>query len=286
MIRRMSLALVVTTLCSTAGLGQSTGNRPSVLRVDAHTSGANRLAVHTIYDSSYQRPRRIWIYTPTDYDSKAAPYPLLVAFDGVEYRDTIPLPLILDSLYATGRSPAFVAILIDNSGGAVRIADLGNASRMSRFLSRQLLPWVRRRLHVTTDPSRVIVTGSSAGGLGAAFVALQDPELFGNVVSQSGAFWRGAEGSNHAPYEWLTKQVMARPRQKVKFWLDVGDLENQSTLGGAGPNFKDANRRFRDALVAKGYEVTYTEVPHGQHTPSTWMNRLPVAIADLTSSWK
>ena len=240
----------------------------------------------TLFDSSYGRARRVWIYLPPGYDAaRSSPYPLIVAFDGAVYRDTMPLPLVLDTLLATHRAPAFVAVLIDDGGGAERIADLGNPPRMVRFLGGQLLPWVRSRWHVTVDPRRVIVTGSSAGGLGAAYVALLRPDLFGNVLAQSGAFWRGFDGSNEPPWEWLTAEAGRVPRGAVRFFLDVGELENHPTLGGAGPNFLEANRRFRAALEARGYRVTYTEVPLFQHAPQYWMQRLPVGIVTLTAGW-
>jgi enterochelin esterase-like enzyme len=255
--------------------------QPSAPAVPARLEGL------TLFDSAYARPRKIWIYTPRDYDARrAVPYALVVAFDGDEYRDTMPLPLILDTLSARKLIPPVVAVLIDNSEGPERIADLGNAARMVRFLSRQLIPFVRANYHVTSDPHRVIVTGSSAGGLGAAFVAFERPDLFGNVLSQSGAFWRGAEASNSAPYEWLTARVSAAPKRDVRFFLDVGEGEDHPTLGGSGPNFRDANRRFRDALQAKGYATTYTEVPGGQHAPAYWMTRLPVGLVTLAGSWR
>ena len=245
-----------------------------------------RLEAHVLFDSSFQQARRIWVYTPPGYDpNRPAPYPLVVAFDGDEYRDTMPLPLILDTLLSTGRAPAFVAVLIDDSSGAARIAELGNSARMVEFLAAQLMPWVRRGWHVSADPHRVIVTGSSAGGLGAAFVAFARPDLFGNVWAQSGAFWRGAEGSNTAPWEWLTQQVVASARKDVRFVLDVGEMEDHPTLGGSGPNFRDANRRLRDALTAKGYDVSYTEVPGGNHAPQWWRMRLPVGIVALSARW-
>jgi len=245
-----------------------------------------RLTAHVIADSTYQRPRRVWVYTPAGYDAhRATPYPLVVAFDGAEYLDTMPLPRVLDSLAAAGAAPAFVAVLIDDSSGAVRLADLANARRMTSFLADQLLPWLRRGWHVTTDPARVIVTGSSAGGLGAAYVAFERPELFGNVWAQSGAFWRGAEASNEPPWEWLTGQVTAAPRRAVRFALDVGALEDHATLGGRGPNFLDATRRFHQALIDKGYDVSYTEVPGGNHAPEWWRPRLAVGIAGLSSTW-
>jgi enterochelin esterase-like enzyme len=247
---------------------------------------SGKLEERTLNDSSYHRERRIWIYTLAGYDAhRARPYPLIMAFDGAEYRDTMPLPAVLDSLAATRRAPAFVAVLVDDSIGTVRIADLGNAHRMVDFLSRQLLPFVRQHWNVTRDPHRVIVTGSSAGGLGAAYVAFTRPDLFGNVWSQSGALWRGAEASNDPPYEWLTAQVRAAPKKDLHFMLDVGAEEDHPTLGGAGPNFRDANRRLRDALVAKGYSVTYTEVPGGNHGEQWWIPRLPVGIVNLSAAW-
>lgn len=252
----------------------------------AQSAPAGKLEARTVFDSIYRRPRQVWIYTPPGYDAKATtPYPLIVAFDGDEYRDTMPLPMVIDTLLAARKAPAFVAVLVDNGEGAVRIADLGNAPRMAEFLSKQLLPWVRQGWRVTTDPKRVIVTGSSAGGLAASYVAFAHPQLFGNVWSQSGAFWRGADGSNSAPYEWLASQVKAAPPKPVRFVLDVGALENHATLGGAGPNFLDASRRFRDALKAKGYDVTYTEVPAGNHAPQWWKTRLADGIVLLTAGW-
>jgi len=258
-----------------------------VLAVSAHgQQAASSLTEHTVFDSSYGRARRIWVYTPAGYDPhRAAPYPLIVAFDGSEYRDSMPLPAVLDSLNATGQAPAFVAVLVDDSAGAVRIADLGNAPRMVTFLVDQLVPWVRQGWHVTHDSHRVIVTGSSAGGLAAAMVAFTRPDVFGNVWSQSGAFWRGANASNQPPWEWLTGQVAVSPHRDVHFVLDVGALEDHATLGGSGPNFLEANRRFRDALKSKKYELIYTEVPGGNHAEQWWRPRLAVGIVALSAGW-
>jgi enterochelin esterase family protein len=239
-----------------------------------------------LFDSLYQRPRRLWVYTPPGYDSTpASPYPWILAFDGAEYRDTMPLPHVLDSLLAAKRAPAFITVLLDDSASATRIADLANAPRMAAFLGVELVPWLRAHFPVTRDPHRVIITGSSAGGLAAAYVALTRPDLFGNVWSQSGAFWRGADGSNTAPWEWLTHHAEELPRADVRFYLDVGEMEDHATIGGSGPNFRDANRRFRDVLQGKGYDVTYTEVPGGQHAPRWWSVRLPVGIAALSAGW-
>jgi enterochelin esterase-like enzyme len=79
--------------------------------------------------------------------------------------------------------------------------------------------------------------------------------------------------------------VATSAKKDVRFQLDVGELEDHPTLGGAGPNFRDANRRFRDALVAKAYSVVYTEVPGGNHAERWWRERLAAGIVALTASW-
>jgi len=281
---RRLIPLLTLTAAAAAAAARGAHNAQATSRPDVPSG---KVEAHTVFDSTYGRQRRIWVYTPPGYDPRAAtPYPLIIAFDGDEYRDTMPLPMVLDTLLASKTTPAFVAVLIDDDEGPTRIADLGNANQMPDFLAKQLMPWVRKSWKVTTDPQRVIVTGSSAGGLGAAYAALTHPELFGNVWSQSGAFWRGAEASNGQPYEWLTSRVQTWPRKPVRFVLDVGDQENHATLGGSGPNFLDASRRFRDALTGKGYDVTYTEVPGGNHAPQWWAPRLGEGIVLLSAGWQ
>jgi enterochelin esterase-like enzyme len=235
-----------------------------------------------IPDRHKGRERRVWVYTPpAPASARDSTYGLVVAFDGGEYLDEVPLPRVLDSLLAAGRIPPLVALLVDDSTGADRLDDLANRKWFVDFLADEVLPWLRRGWRVTLDPHRVIVTGSSAGGLAAAHAGLRRPDLFGNVLSQSGAFWRGAEASNDAPYEWLSAQVATWPRGDVNFWLEVGSTETRGALGGSAPSILAANRALRDALRKKGYRLTYTEVPNGVHAPQTWAVRLPLGLEAL-----
>ena len=241
---------------------------------------AGRVEEYAITGRTSRRERRLWVYTPPGYSpAAAAGYDLLVVFDGGEYLDEIPLPMILDALLADGKAPPFVAVLIDNGTSTARLDDLANRAGFAAFLADEVIPWVRQHWKVTRDPRRTIVTGSSAGGLAAAYVAFQRPDLFGNVLSQSGAFWRGNEASNEPPYEWLTGQIAASPRKDIRFLLEVGSRESRGALGGAAPSILEANRHLRDALTKKGYDVAYAEVPDGDHSPATWRQRLPAALA-------
>jgi enterochelin esterase family protein len=207
----------------------------------------------------------------------------MVVFDGDTYSTEIPLPGILDSLIGAKRIPPTVAILFDNGSAPGRLADLANSKRFASFVATELVPWVRQHYSVTHSADHTIIAGSSAGGLGATYIALKYPDVFGNVLSQSGAFWRGNEASNEPPYEWLTAQYAASPKVSVRFFLDVGSLETRGALGGAAPSLLDANRHLRDVLKAKGYAIDYFEVPNGVHSPESWRTRLPVGIVTLDS---
>lgn len=245
---------------------------------------AGRFTQYVIFDSTYRRPRRIWVYTPPGYRERGKPYDLMMVFDGEDYFNAIPLPMILDTLLAAKQTPAFVTVFVDDSIGQARIDDLSNHSKFASFIGRQLVPWVRKNWNVTRKPDRTIIAGFSNGGLGASYIALRRPDLFGNVYSQSGAFWRGNEGGSNPP-EWLTSQYAAEKKKDIRFVLDVGEKETARVLGGTGPVFIETNRRFRDALLAKGYSVDYTEIPDGVHSEVTWSARFPYALISLTKGW-
>jgi len=214
--------------------------------------------------------RRVSVYTPAAYTaSKTATYDLIVFFDGDSYLEELDAAKVLDA------SPRpMVAVTVDNS--ADRLGELANHRKFADFMATELIPAIRARWRVTHDPARTTLAGYSAGGLGAAYVAFRHPEVFGNVLSQSGAFWRGNEGAS-TPGEWLTEQFRRSPRLPLRFYIEVGAGETHRVVNGVV--FIEANRRLRDVLRAKGYPMQYVEVPGAKHEPGHWKSALPAGIA-------
>ena len=243
--------------------------------------GLGKVTEYRVSSAAMKASRRIWVYTPPGYDREGPDCDLLVAFDGGEYLGQIPLHVMLDTLLAAKRIRPAVAVFVDDSTGTVRLADLANQEPFARFIGDELVPWTRTHFKVSRDPHHATITGSSAGGLAAAFVALRRPDLFGNVFSQSGAFWRGASGSNGAPYEWLTAQYRSSPSVDVRFVLEVGSTETTGAMGGTAPSILEANRRLRDTLQSKGYSLEYAEIPGGVHAPESWGPRIPAVLVSL-----
>jgi len=155
-----------------------------------------------------------------------------------------------------------------------------NPAVFADFVAKDLMSWVRKKWRSSTDPRHTIVCGYSRGGLAAAYVAWKHPEVFGNVLAQSGAFWRGNEGGIDDP-EWLTKQFQDSPRQRLRFYIEVGSEETGKTP--AGPIFIEANRRLYQTLKTKGYDVDYVEVSRGRHDPINWRFQLGEGIRFLAA---
>jgi enterochelin esterase-like enzyme len=223
--------------------------------------------------------RRAWVYIPSGYDSaRSTPYPLLACFDGFVYSspEWVPTPTILDNLISAGKIPPMIAVFIDQS--ARRNLELSNNPQFADFVANELLPQVRKRWRATSDPAQTTLCGSSAGGLASAFAAFRHPDVFGNVLSQSGAFWPGKTRDN-PEQEWLTRQFRESDKLPIRFVLQAGILEIVATPLN-GPSILATNRHLRDVLGAKGYDVFYSEVAGG-HEPLTWRGGVAEGLMQL-----
>lgn len=206
--------------------------------------------------------RDIAVYTPAGYSADGGPYDLLIVFDGDWFLTLVPTPTILDNLIAAKKIPPVVAVFVDNPGRS-RGSELHCNRTFFDFLATELVPWVHERYAITLDPRRTVTTGSSAGGLASACAALFHPEHFGNVLSQSGAYWWAPQGEKP---EWAARQYVASPKLAVRFYLNAGLLEKTTSI-------LPENRRFRDVLLSKGYEVHYSEF-NGGHEYRNWRGML------------
>lgn len=228
---------------------------------------------HTLAPASPQeRPRQIYVYTPPGYSATGPTYPLLVAFDAEAATTQIPLPMMLDELIASKRIPPVVALLI---GNVDRMRDLRPNPTFADFVALDLVPWIRARYHATSDPRRTVLSGISLGGLSAAYGAFRHPEVFGNVLSQSGSFWWGPDD---AEPEATAHDYAIGPKLPIRFWMEVGSFE----LGGprAETTQLAANRHLRDLLHARGYDVAYREFA-GNHTYLCWRGTITDGLTAL-----
>jgi len=250
---------------------------------------AGHIEKQSIKSEIQKLDRDLTIYTPAGYKSDGPPNALLVLFDG----DDILAPdfhgqTSLDNLIAAHKIPPTVVVMVHNVGNR-RLVDLVANPEFADSLATEVIPWVRTHYNVTRESSRTVVCGYSAGGLAAAYVALRHSEVFGNVLSQSGAFWWSPEHNggvcaskcpetggrrpdpdsrdSRTEGNWITKQFVTSPKLPVRFYLQAGTFEVDKE--GTGGNILEATRALRDVLTAKGYDVYYQQFTGG-HDDLSW----------------
>lgn len=226
-----------------------------------------RLEAGTVESLALGSERAVTVYLPPGYDSLHEPARLVFVFDGDWFSKDLRAPTVLDNLHHEQRVPPTVAVFVD--AGDTRDRDLVNYEPFAEFLANELLPWVSGRYRVSRAAQHVALSGASFGGLAAAFIALQHPDKFGKVLSQSGAFWPPSGWNPMTPYgpaadrdSALIEAYVRAPRVAVQFYLDTGLYE---------PAMLTSNRHLRDVLLAKGYRLTYVEHP-GTHNGVSWRN--------------
>lgn len=234
--------------------------------------------------------RPISIYTPPGYDTSRGAYPLLLLFDGSTYLSGFRARENLDNLIAAHQiRPAVVCFL---SSPGTRSQDM-NAKwqTFADAIATELVPRLRSLYAISENPKEVIVGGYSASGRGAALVALRHPEVFGNVLSQSGTFgapFLTSAGVNEP--NGISRLFIEAAKLPIRFFLDVGLYEqNNGNLPvdeqALTESMTVGNRHFRDVLEAKGYQVTYRETggEHGGvHFRATFAEALMTLLSPAT----
>ena len=222
--------------------------------------------------------RKIHLYRPAGWQPGAANNHVLVLFDAGAYLGRVPTPTILDNMIAAGVIPPTAALLIDNPTAESRSQELPPNPDFADFLAKELMPWARKQ-GIGAPAARTVIGGSSYGGLASAYAALRHPEVFGNVLSQSGSYWWSPAGEED---QWLTRQFVAVRKLPVRFFLGAGLFESGR---GGQPGILETNRHLRDVLLAKGYLVTHREVAGG-HDYLVWRGTLSDGLLDLIGTGK
>ena len=226
--------------------------------------------------------RRVYTYLPPLYDPDTQ-YPLLILFDGGSYFRRGFLQLTLENLIADKLIPPLIVLGIDagvKEGRDQRNDEFTCNPKFMQYLERELLPWFVSTYHVTEDPQRRIIAGSSFGGLLATCFAFNHPEIVTNVLSQSGSFHWGRQQDDFQ-FEWLVREFAFAEKRPLTIFMEVGVLEGEYSWDD--PNFPHqviSHRHFKTVLEMKGYDVTYGEYGGG-HEMLSWRGGIAEGLKHL-----
>lgn len=156
--------------------------------------------------------------------------------DGKETIESMKLPVIMEKAMSAKENPLepTISIYVDVANRNIEYGCTNDAELFAKYLATELMPKLREKYPgMSPSPEDTTIAGFSMGGHAAAQVATQHPEVFGNVISQSGSFWMGAQhdgvtfGSEN---EGLLKKLQGNgfPSDAAKnlcFYLNGGSLE-------------------------------------------------------------
>jgi len=208
------------------------------------------------------RKRTVALYQPPT----AEPCPLLVVLDGQDYRRRAKITNIVDNLIAEGRIRP-IALAMPYHGRQARGVEYACSEATLGFLMHDLLRLAGEELNLVdigAHPGAYGILGASMGGLMALYTGLRAPEIFGRVLSQSGAFAMGEHDGV------VFDLVRHGPIPPLRIWLNAGRYEW----------LLDCNRRMHKLLAEKGYDVVYREYNGGHNYPS-WRDNVGRGLETL-----
>lgn len=214
--------------------------------------------------------RRMWVYTPSEYDEKTSPYNVLVLTDGFDYLSYLSANVVLDNLIHEKRIPPTVCILVDSTKN--RYEELTCNESFMKFITEEVMPWSYENYNITKEPERTIIGGLSLGGLTASYIALKRWDIFGKVLSQSGSCWYESQ--------WLTKEFEKEQKLPIRFYLNAGLLEEAPY--DDEPVMMEVINNMRDVLLSKGYDVKYENFQSG-HDYLCWGETLATGLISLNT---
>ncbi len=227
---------------------------------------------YNFHSDKLEKDRRIRIYTPHGYKKTNKPYKFLILTDGDEYLSLLSAKNVLDNLIEDKRISPIVVLFIDSTD--TRYEELSCSDDFTDIIASELTPWFRKNHNISSEPKDGIIGGLSLGGLTATYLGLKHSEVFGNVLSQSGSFWyKPKEFKEYQSACWMSTEFNKIEKLPLKFYLNVGILEPKDNMIGV-------NKKLRDVLESKGYEVKYEEFNSG-HDYLCWGETLANGLIAL-----
>lgn len=160
----------------------------------------------------------------------------------------------------------------------------GKAADYHHFILEELMPWLRAKFPISSNPADCAMAGLSLGGLAAFDLVWHHAKVFGKVGVFSGSFWWRAKDLNdgYTDADRIAHQQVRMGDHKagLKFWFEVGTDDERCDRNNNGViDAIDDTMDLITELILKGYtlnqDIQYVEVKGGRHDVQTWAKVLP-----------
>ncbi|MCH2199570.1 MAG: alpha/beta hydrolase-fold protein [Flavobacteriales bacterium] len=227
------------------------------------------------YISQLDRYRRIWVYTPPNYDDTDEHYKVLYMHDGQNLFDAASsfsgeweVDETLNALFDQGDEGCIV-VGIDN-GGIHRIDEYspwvnvqyggGEGRLYMDFIVNTLKPYIDENYRTRPEREWTGIMGSSMGGLISAYGGVEHSDVFSRIGAFSPSYWFSDETYDHMQVNVVTAEM--------RIYTIAGEQEGPvMTNGVANMNNIMSNTGWYD----ENEFITLTH-EYGTHSESYWRN--------------
>lgn len=258
------------------------------------------------------RPRKLHIFLPRDYEISDHSYPVLYMqdgdtsfFPGGAFHHTWDMGRILTRLYLRLNFPKVIVVAVcpgdrdyEYTHAPVWGSHWGGLADYADYFVHHLKRFIDANYRTQGDPLSNVAIGASHGGLAAFYLGVTYPDHFGQVIAMSPSFWVGIDSSVelsfhhfHGPFFGSLRESSllaiahhSLEQKRLRFYFDWG-LERQ---GGFHHWFTEerATARGREMveILQKDYgyipgkDLMWVEETAGEHNEISWARRLPGAL--------
>ena len=192
----------------------------------------------------------ITIYLPPEFDENKE-YGLALFTDGDEHIELLSANIILDNLISQNKIKPLIGLFIDSN--IDRSTELRCDKDFESFIIKEALRCIKDTYKISENPHDNLITGFSLGGLTAGYIGLKHPNIFHNILSQSGSFFFEIP---------KIRKLILSCKKKPNIYLNAGVLENRAKV-------IDGNKKIYAILRKNKFKVTYEEFKSG-HDYLSW----------------
>ena len=228
-----------------------------------------------------QRPRRLYVSLPRDYEASDKRYPVLYMFDGhnVFYdRDaTYGKSWGMREYLKRSKREIIVVGIECNPEGNKRLSEYspwdfsawdlglieGRGRQTMEWITKTLKPGIDTEYRTLPDREHTLIAGSSMGGLMAVYAAVACNEVFSRSAGLSPCLFLNPDR--------MSALIRSRKLlQPTRIYMDYGSGETEEKP-------EDWDQMFRTAidLSDAGAHVCAQVVPDALHSEAYWEKRIP-----------
>ena len=229
-----------------------------------------------------EKPRRLYIYLPKDYEASERRYPVLYMFDGhnifynshatygkswgmKEYLQKTKLPLILVGVECNpeGNKRLSEYSPWDFSRRGLGFIE-GRGKETMDWIVKTLKPSIDEEFRTLPDREHTMIAGSSMGGLMTVWAMLAYNNIFSRGAALSPCLFLNTGRMN----ELIKTAPLADP---TRIYMDYGSGETKEDPRDWGLMFRTAA-----GLSKAGAHVAAQVVPGAEHNEAAWEKRIPI----------